>query len=197
MARFCLAGVVVLGSSVAAGSGRADAPPVTVSPELRLGFQGLGLGSQPFPALGFCLPFSIEGGFSAGLDYELLRAYDGYLLLGGDVAAGPIVVGGLRAGLWWESRDTPGGFLRVGMLAGVAAPWLTVLAIHDNDAGGVVGELALDGSLGWAWTRTRLSLNLTPVVSTGAFHSSGFGYSDSQQVRAVAVDVTLSVIWRR
>ena len=166
--------------------------PATAS--LRLGAQALPA-SHPFPAVGLYGTLPIGDRLSVGLGYELLRVFDGTLTTSTDTGAGPLIAGGLRAGIWRHGPREHGVFARAGVCLGVVSPLISPARLPSSmDPGSLVVEGTLDVMAGYAWPRVRVILFSAPTYSYGRFTSSGPGFSGHADVSAFSLTAGAGVM---
>lgn len=180
----------VLVVALLAGQAQADEPAATG--ELRVGAQVES--GRPGPAIGGYLAARFAPGWSAGAGYELLRWYHDTLQTSSDTGAGPIIVGGVRAGVWRQlGPGARGWFLRAGLIAGFAAPALSPRPSPRANTSGLVWEAGADLTAGRSFRRVRVAAVVAPVASFGELRTRGEGWAGETSIAQASVQVGIAV----
>jgi hypothetical protein len=148
----------------------AEAPKAGPEIALRLGGQVVE-GSPPWPALGLYVSMRVAGDLRAGLGWEPVRIYPGWLATSGDLVVGPILIGALRGVVWRRSGAATGVYRMIGVAAGVALPQLAFEAVPSDEETGILVEGALDLSAGCSGENLTIAGYLSPGWAYGTIRN--------------------------
>jgi hypothetical protein len=121
------------------------------------------------PSLCPMLAFSLPVNLWVGGGYEFVQDYDAVLWTSETVGHKPIVMSGLRAGVWYRGGEARHGVTAAaGALFTYANPAFSMFKSPDGiDRSTSVLDLGADFSVGYVWDIFRLEVFFTPAWSVG------------------------------
>ena len=139
-------------------------PRTSLSAEFRTG--GQILDDKLYLTFGAYVATRLSEAYSVALGYDFRDIFHGPLRDSFNEDIDPIELGALRLVGWRHFLASPGLFIKAGLSAGIAAPFLT-LSMKPDAASGMLYELGGDAVIGYASQRAWISLYAAPGWAYG------------------------------